>query len=93
MGVRATLIRLILGILHLYYVFLIYKYTMYNIPEMTWVPITSTLSAKMAQHQCTPDADGLNVVELIAALFDINPFTLRVALRGIVCFFHTFENN
>ena len=21
-----------------------YKYTMYNIPEMTWVPITSTLT-------------------------------------------------
>ena len=36
--------RLILGILHFYYAFLIYKYTMYNIPEMTWVPITSTLS-------------------------------------------------
>ena len=35
--------RLILGILHFYYAFLIYKYTMYNIPEMTWVPITSTL--------------------------------------------------
>ena len=37
--------RLILGILHIYYAFLIYKYTMYNIPEMTWVPITSTLRA------------------------------------------------
>jgi len=36
--------RLILGILHFYYAFLIYKYTMYNIPEMTWVPITSTLN-------------------------------------------------
>ena len=35
--------RLILGILHFYYAFLIYKYTMYNIPEMTWVPVTSTL--------------------------------------------------
>ena len=22
-----------------------------------------------------------------------NPFTLRVALRGIVCYFHTFKNN
>ena len=22
-----------------------------------------------------------------------NQFTLRVALRGIVCYFHTFENN
>ena len=36
--------RLLLGILHFYYAFLIYKYSMYNIPEMTWVPITSTLS-------------------------------------------------
>ena len=38
--------RLILGILHFYYAFLIYKYTMYNIPEMTWVPITSTLNTQ-----------------------------------------------
>ena len=36
--------RLLLGILHFYYEFLIYKYTIYNIPEMTWVPITKTLS-------------------------------------------------
>ena len=36
--------RLILGILHFYHAFLIYKYTMYNIPEMTWVPITSKLA-------------------------------------------------
>ena len=41
--------RLILGILHFYYAFLIYKYTMYNIPEMTWVPITSTLSNCISQ--------------------------------------------
>ena len=62
-----------------------------GIPSFIW--LGEEFSSKMAQHQCTPDAVGLNVMELIPALFDINPFTLRVALRGIVCFFHTFENN
>ena len=45
--------RLILGILHLYYAFLIYKYTMCNIPEMTWVPITSTLRIKQLYGKLT----------------------------------------
>ena len=58
--------RLILGILHFYYAFLIYKYTMYNIPEMTWVPITSTLRFKVLGPQ--------NV--LLAIIYIHNPFTI-----------------
>ena len=46
--------RLILGILHFYYAFLIYKYTMYNIPEMTWVPITSTLNKHGNDNKSQP---------------------------------------
>ena len=52
-----TVSRLKQGILHFYYAFLFNKYTMYNIPEMTWVPITRTLRAcKSNEDQARADA-------------------------------------
>ena len=37
--------------------------------------------------------DGMSNWKAVYGATEVNPFTLRVSLESIVCYFQTFENN